>query len=194
MPSLTTLLSVAPPFVAGVDQYDPVWLRCLEATRNAIRGLRLTGVGSDSVIMLEQPLVDRYFDNGDGSAKNTTPPLPFPGVIVWPWQQEAYNPAEGTNLRDEIGYPVAVSFVERGSGRTGDSAMVHDRAAIKRHMVWREQVSRRFRFASWPEIPEIEESNVSPNLYAIPSLYQKNDIFHGAMVIVFASRETRDQQ
>lgn len=178
-------------FVPAVD-YDPVWLRCLEATVEAIKGLagdgRLPGIAATSVVLLEQPLVSLYFGTDD--AGNSL--LPYPGIIVWPWSRESI--ADFSNLREEIGYPVAVSFVEKGSGSTGTNAMVASRTAMRKHMMWREKVSRRFRKAVWADIGEIEQSNVRPDVYAIPDAYKNADLFHGATIIDFQAFEGRDSE
>jgi hypothetical protein len=175
-----------------VAEYDPVWLRCLEATVDAIKTLagdgRLPGIDADSVILLEQPLVSLYFGTDD--AGNSL--LSYPGIIVWPWSRESV--LDFSNLREEIGYPVAVSFVDKGAGSTGTSAMVASRAKIRQHMLWREKVSRRFRKAVWSEIAEIEQSSVRPDVYAIPDAYKNADLFHGATIIDFQAFEGRDAE
>lgn len=174
-----------------LPEYDPVWLRCLEEVVDRLKGLagngKLPGIVAASVVSAEQPDASQLF--GD-SAKARG--LAYPGIIVWPFQQEGYAPGEGTNERDEITYPVAVSFVDKGSSTTGDDAMIVNRAAYRRHMLWRERVSRRFRFASWPEINEVRESNVRYQLYALPSEYRNSDLFHGAIIVDFIAWETRD--
>ena len=172
--------------------YDPVWLRCLEATVDAIKTLagdnRLPGIAATSVVLLEQPLVSLYFGTDDGSNEL----LAYPGIIVWPWSRESV--LDFSNIREEIGYPVAVSFVDKGAGSTGTDAMVASRAEIRKHMLWRERVSRRFRKAVWSDISEVEQSNVQPDVYAIPEAYKNADLFHGATIIDFQAFEGRDAE
>ena len=172
--------------------YDPVWLRCCDLVLRKLRTLagegRLDGIAATSIVAAELPHVKPFF----GATTEGGQALAYPGIIVWPFQQESYDPSAAQNDRDEIVYPVAISFVDSGSGTTGDNAMIKDRAARRRHMLWREKVSRRFRFGTWPTITEVQKSNVRYQLYAIPEQYRSNDLFHGAVVVDFTAWETRD--
>jgi hypothetical protein len=177
---------------ALLPDYDPVWLRCLDEVLARLKGLagegRLPGIAAASIVAAEQCQLDPFFAPVDKGGQG----LAYPGILVWLPQQESYTPSAGPNDRDEIVYPVAISFVDKGSGVTGTDAMIASRPARRRHMLWRERVSRRFRFASWPDITEIRESNVRYLAYAVPEVYRNNDLFHGAIVIDFVSWETRD--
>jgi hypothetical protein len=171
--------------------YDPVWLRCQDAVLLALRELagegRLPGIAEESIIAVEQPDVSRFFGAG---AQNSQ--LEYPGILVWPYQRETSEVATGSNLLDEITYPVAISFCDKGSSSTGTAAMVGSRAARRKHMTWREMVSRRFRHFECPEITEIRDVYIRYELYALPSEYRHSDVYHGAIVVDFISRETRD--
>lgn len=173
--------------------YDPVWLRCQDAVLVALRDMadagRLPGMSTASIIAVEQPLVSRFFGTG---AQNVETPLEYPGAMVWPFQQEATDIAAGSNLLDEITYPVAISLVDKGSSATGTSSMVGSKASRRRHMTWRENISKRFRHFECPGITEIRDVYIRPQLYAIPSVYQNDDLYHGAIVVDFISRESRD--
>jgi hypothetical protein len=175
----------------GTDLYDPVWLRCLELVVSELQGLAGSGVLEEiaeaSIVAAELPSVAEIFGAAPkGSA------VAYPGIIVWPFQQEQHDPAGGPNDRDEITYPVAISFVDKGAGVTGTDSMVRSRAARRKHMLWREKASRLFRHGTWPTITEIRESNVRYQLYAIPEQYRSADLFHGAIVVDFIAWETRD--
>jgi hypothetical protein len=176
------------------DVYDPVWLRCIDAVLESLQAMaadaRLEEIASASIVVAEQPYVKPFF----GSTAEGGLALAYPGIIVWPYQQEAHPLAAGPNNRDEIVYPVAISFVDKGSGVTGTNAMFKDREAYRRHMLWREKVSRRFRKGTWPTITEVRESNVRYQLYAIPELYRGNDLFHGAIIVDFTAWESRDAE
>jgi len=171
--------------VAAEQEYDPVWLQCLEATRDVLRELaaddRLEGIDSASIIMLEQPLVSQFYGKDD--AGNSL--LPYPGAIVWPGTKETIT--DYSNFREGVDFPIVISFVDKGAGSTGTSAMVSDRDKIRQHMLWREKASQRFRYSEWPDIEEVEKSTVQPESYLIPELYRHADIYHGALVIVFST-------
>ncbi len=102
--------------IAEAPDYDPVWLRCQDAVLNALVEMaeagELPGIAAASIIAAEQPDVSRLFGS---TGKCLT--LSYPGLIVWPFQQEASDVAAGSNLLDEITYPVAISIVDKGSGR-----------------------------------------------------------------------------
>lgn len=173
-------------------EYDPVWLRCQEAVLSALVAMAdggdLLGISSASLVAAEQPDVSRLFG---ATGKCLT--LDYPGAIVWPYQQESTDIAAGSNLLDEIVYPVAISLVDKGSGATGENGMIVNRAARRRHMLWREKISRRFRhFLDLATLPEVRDVYIRYQLFALPSAYKNDDLFHGAIVVDFISQETRD--
>ena len=179
--------------VEVVEVYDPVWLRCQDAVTEALQALatagELEGISADSVIACELPDVKRYFGEG---ATDVDDPLDFPGIMVWPYQQEVSEIAAGDNLRDEIVYPIAVSVIDKGSHKTGVNSMAVSRSARRLHMLWREVISNKFRhFDVGVDLPEIRDVYVRPGVYAIDAAYRANNIYHGVYVIDFYSLETR---
>lgn len=176
--------------LAEAPDYDPVWLRCQDATSRALRAMadadRLPGIVRASIVDAEQPDVSRLFGT---SGKCLT--LSYPGIIVWPYQQEATNIADGSNLLDEITYSVAISLVDKGSGATGADGMIVNRSLRRRHMLWRERISRKFRHYL-TDVAEVRDVYVRYQLFAIPSAYKNDDLYHGAIVADFYSQETRD--
>jgi len=172
-------------------EYDPVWLRCMDAVLNTLRDMadegRMPDIVAESIIAVEQPLVSRFFGEDAQNAQ-----LDYPGMMVWPYQQEATEITAGGNLLDEITYPVAISIVDSGAGATGSNAMVGSRSSRRKHLLWRERISRKFRHFECSEITEVRDVYIRPQLYAIPSAYQNNDLFHGAIIVDFFSQESRD--
>jgi hypothetical protein len=112
--------------------------------------------------------------------------------MVCPYTQEMTDIAAGANLVDEIVYPISISFVDKGAGVTGTSYMVGSDEAREKHMYWREKVSRKFRHFLCADITEIRDVYIRPGVYAVGSTYQSDDLYHGAIVVDFYSRETRD--
>ena len=176
--------------LALAPDYDPVWLRCQEAVLNALVAMAAAGdlvdISAASIVAAEQPDVSRLF-----GATGKCATLSYPGAIVWPYQQESTDIAAGDNLRDEITYPVAISLVDKGSGSTGADGMIINRAYRRRHMLWREKISRKFRHYL-ASIREVRDVYIRYQLFAIPSAYKNDDLFHGAIVVDFISQETRD--
>jgi hypothetical protein len=171
--------------------YDPVWLRCMDAVLSTLRGLAgegvLPGIVEASIIAVEQPNVTQFFG---ANAQNAQ--LSYPGIMVWPAENERTAIAEGNNLQDEIVYPVGIAFADSGAGVTGANSMVGSKSARRRHMTWREKISRKFRHFLCPEIPEIRDVYIRPGVYAVPSMYKNDDLFHGAIIVDFFSQEDRD--
>lgn len=176
--------------LALAPDYDPVWLRCQDAVLNALVEMaeagELPGIAAASIIDAEQPDVSKLFGTS-GKCRQ----LDYPGLIVWPFQQESTNIADGDNLRDEITYPVAISLVDKGSSATGEDGMIVNRATRRRHLLWREKISRKFRHYL-ASIREVRDVYIRYQLFAIPSAYKNDDLFHGAIVVDFISQETRD--
>lgn len=176
--------------LALAPEYDPVWLRCQEAVYDALVAMAdagdLVDMLSANIVAAEQPDVSRLFGTAGKCAT-----LSYPGAIVWPYQQESSNIADGGNLLDDITYPVAISLVDNGSGSTGADGMIINRAYRRRHMLWREKISRKFRHYL-ADIREVRDVYIRYQLFAIPSAYKNDDLFHGAIVVDFISQETRD--
>lgn len=190
--SLLSPFAVSYPFNVTELTYDPVWLRCQDAVGQALRAMaddnRLPGIVRASIIDAEQPDVSKLFGTS-GKCRQ----LDYPGLIVWPFQQESTNIADGSNLLDEITYPVAISLVDKGSGATGADGMIVNRTARRRHMLWRERISRKFRHYL-ADVAEVRDVYIRYQLFAIPSAYKNDDLFHGAIVVDFISQETRDNE
>lgn len=179
------------PGVLAAHDYEAVWFRCQSAVTAALVAMadagRLPNIVAASIVDAEQPDVSKLF-GPEGKCKK----LDYPGLIVWPFQQEATIVTDGSNLTDDIMYSVAVSFVDKGSGATGPNAMIVNPAARARHKLWRERVSRKFRHFQVPEIREVFDVYVRYQLYAVPSIYKNDDLYHGAIVVDFKCQETRD--
>ena len=158
---------------------------CQIAARDALRAMadagRLPGIVSASIIDAEQPDVSKLFGS-DGKCLQ----LDYPGIIVWPFQQESTDVTSGNNLQDEIVYPVALSFVDKGSSATGANGMIVNAESRKRHALWRQRASRKFRHFL-TSVPHIWDVYIRYQLYAIPSIYKNDDLFHGAIVVDFAA-------
>ena len=70
----------------------------------------LVDMSSANIVAAEQPDVSRLFGSTGKCATQII------RAIVWPFLQESSDIAARSNLLDEIVYPVAISFVDKGIG------------------------------------------------------------------------------
>lgn len=148
-----------------------VLYRCLTGARSRIQGLALSGVANASVVIREVPNA-RYLQAGD---------VALPAVVIAPVLGEQMNPAAGTNVRDDVGYPVGV-FLVAASNQNLDPVALNYK--------WREQIARAFRNQKLPGVTEVWGCAVEPSAITDPGAWEKNH-FVSAMVLRFASREVR---
>lgn len=127
-----------------------VHMKCLEAIATRLQGLSLSGIASASIVAQWNPLAHR-FQNTNGE----TPELALPGIVIWPSGSEIIPPEAGTNYRDSIGYPCAVTIIA-----TQDmSALASDMDA---RLVWRSRCIGAFRAQRLPNVPEVVQAFVEP--------------------------------
>ncbi len=98
----------------------------LLAVQSQIVSLNLSGIDSAHVILQKVP------SDRDGDL----PATKFPCVIVAPFGPEILNAADGTNLRDDIIYPVIVAIL---AADNGDQS-----ANFNTYLTWREQIRHSF--------------------------------------------------
>jgi len=98
---------------------DTVFKQALDQVRQIIEDLQLDGIGAGEIKVRKFPWDD------------THPPLK--GITI-SWDDEVEG--KGTNCRDDIGYPIVVTFVQ-GTGKGWSDDM-------SRITFWRETVRRRF--------------------------------------------------
>jgi hypothetical protein len=130
--------------VTGGAVYDSVHYALLESVATIIRGMlgsSIIGPASDSVIVRKIPWAGDF-----GSIDPNTMVIAgdkkhaWPAIIICPFDLETLDPLAGTNARDEIGYPVAVTFW-RPNNTAGSVA---SEAGADPFLRWREAVERTF--------------------------------------------------
>lgn len=149
-----------------------VLYRCLTGVRSRIQGLSLSGIASTSVLIREVPS-DRYFKSGD---------IALPGVVIAPVLGEQMNPLLGTNIRDDVGYPIGVFIVAASNQNLTPAAGNYK---------WREQIARAFRNQRLPGVSEVWNCQVEPSAITDPGAWERANLFVSAMTLRFFSREVR---
>lgn len=151
--------------------YRSVWERCVVAVKDTIDGLTLDGIDSTRTLAAWWPKI----------LKNMTPQPP--AILVAPFASEDY-PNIGVNDEDDVGYPVIVVMVDK---LNNDSA-----ANMTRDLLWREQISRVFRFQRLAGVNEIYNSQIQPDVVVHPDAYA-NGLLVSTLLFRFVSREPRGQ-
>lgn len=153
------------------DTTTSVHYRCLVAVQEAIQGLDLTGIADAQIYRMNLP-----------TDRNTQATITLPCVIVSQPGQELE--LEGTNLRDDIGYPVLITFVDKNNQNTT--------ANQARDLLWRQRVYRLFRHQrTITSVTEIERCEVEPGPIIDPGLFQQQNLWIGSLVVRCISREVR---
>lgn len=151
--------------------YKSVWERCVLAVKDTIDGLALDGIASANVVAEWWPKI----------LKNMTPRPP--AVLIAPFASEDY-PNTGVNDQDDVGYPVIVVMVDKLNSESA--------ANMTRDLLWREQISRVFRFQRLAGVPEIYNSQIQPDVVVHPDAYA-NNLLVSTLLFRFVSRESRGQ-
>ncbi|HEX4132481.1 MAG TPA: hypothetical protein VHZ24_20790 [Pirellulales bacterium] len=170
--SLCNLTNTWPPFRA-TTWLPSVHERCLLAVRRQIRSLELPGLNPASVV------IQRLQWSRDFTRQ--PPVYALPGVIISTWGSESMDSEQGTNLTDQVEYPVCVSIV------AGDEPYF---SGIDIFLWWREQLARSFRNQPLAGIPEITNCVVAPGAIVVPEALLRG-VYHSSLVLQFTSLESR---
>ena len=148
-----------------------VWERCVLAVKETIDGLTLSGITTAKAVAEWYPKILREMT-----------PQP-PAILVAPFASEDY-PNTGVNDEDDVGYPVIVVIVDAINAQSSTS--------MNRDLLWREQISRVFRFQRLAGVPEVYISQIAPDVVVNPDAYA-NNLLVSAVLFRFVSREPRGQ-
>lgn len=140
---------------------DSVHMKCLESIVTRLQSLDLVGIADASIVAQWNPRTDR-FQNLTGA----TAELALPGIIVWPFGTEIIPPQAGTNYRDEIGYPCAVTIVA-----TQD--MADHTTNLDARFLWRERCIGAFRAQRLPGVTEVVQAFVEPQTIVDAGLWMQ---------------------
>ena len=147
---------------------EAVLFQCLTAVRSRSQTLALSGVANQSVVVRKVP-----------DDKNITKPA----VVIAPLGRETLDPADGTNNRDDVGYPVLVALLD---GDNQNPTSNHGR-----NLLWREKIRRAFHNQRLPGVDAIITTFVEPLPVTDAAAWFERNTFVTAMLLRFISREPR---
>lgn len=158
-----SVLGASPPIRSRVDDGgDDIFTRCLEAVQATVRELDLTGVPDDRVHLRTVP--------------QDSAGLATPCVFVFPFGSEGFAEGAGTNLKDEIIYPVMVAFIKAGN---------QDNDATPRdlYLLNRQRISDAFRNQRLAGVPESIMINTSYREVISTNAWLNHNLFAGGIVL-----------
>ena len=170
MMDMLDLLSLWSPFDNETAFPASIYQQILEAVVTKLKALPLGGIAEDSIILRKIP-TNREFDRGL---------LTLPGIIVSPWRGESET--GGTNLRDDVVYPVIVDLVQKSNEDQEEN--------LPRFLLWRERILKAFRHQRLSGVDEVMTCSVEVLSVFNTSVFAKG-YDHSAIVLKFTSRELR---
>jgi len=142
----------------------------LRTVQSEIQGLSLVDIADDHLHVQKVPST-RNFTASD-----------FPAILIAPAGAPKFNKTGGTNLRDEIEYPVGVYIVDADN---------QDQTVNRnKYLNWYEIILKKFRTPRLSGVDTIINSYVSPGLVVDPGWFEAGE-FHAGMTLWFISWETR---
>lgn len=149
-----------------------VHYRCLEAVKARILLCDLQDLADASVIIRQLPS-DRGFDDGEYT---------LPGIVISQIGVENQSPSEGTNIRDDVQYPVTITILA-----AGNQDLVTNQ---EKYLKWREQINRALRNQRLTGVDEVYRVTVTPGPITSPNAAW-NNYYHSQLIIRCVSREIR---
>ena len=141
----------------------------LTTVKTEIQGLNLTDIANDHV-HIQKVASTRNFQSTD-----------FPAVLIAPGNPKL-NPQAGTNLRDQIEYPIGVFMVDND----GQNQTVNR----NKYLEWYEAIVQKFRTPRLTGVDSIVNSFVSPGAVVDQDWFQVGE-YHAGVTLWFISWETR---
>jgi hypothetical protein len=149
-----------------VTYSESIHYLCAQAIQTSIKALDLPLLNDDQVLVQKLPWYRAET---------------LPACVVSTWQQEAVPLNSGTNLRDDISYPVQVSFVQAGN----QSLTTHHALLL----MWRQQAMRNFRNQRL-SVECVWTCRIQPATVFMPAEFQRN-LDHSSFTVACINREYR---
>lgn len=147
---------------------DSLQVRIETAIVSGIQGLALEGLEDENVQRQLVPL--------DRDLVLTA----LPAVRVSPLGREAYD--GGTNVSDDIAYPVQVLLIARANQDLASASSGDD------WLFWREQMSRAFHHQRLSGVAEVYDCRVEPHDIVVPTAWLKQNLFVSGLVVWCVAR------
>lgn len=149
----------------------------LVAVQSGITGLSLTGLSSTAVV------VQKVASVRPADLPKFDPQGPV--VVVAPLGQETLTPTAGTNLRDDIVYPVLVAILAPDL-----QSQTIDR---DKYLTWRQSIRRKFHHntSAFTSLSSVINSIVQPQAIIDTQAFFERNSLVSALLIQVTSREAR---
>lgn len=141
---------------------------CLVAAQSKIQSLALSGISNANVVI-------RKLNSDHG--------LTLPGIVLSPLGAEQQGLRLGTNIQDDVTYPIVLSILE-AENRDMSSTNLNTR------LLWRERINQAFRSQRLSTATTVYIVDVQPGPIVSPSDLWKN-IYHSGLILRCTSREGR---
>lgn len=142
----------------------------LTTVQTKIRALNLTDIPDANVIIQKVPST-RDFESAN-----------FPAVIIAPAGEPKFDINKGTNVRDQIDYPIGVFMI---------AADNQDQVANReKYFTWYEAILKEFRTPRLAGVDSIVNSYVTPGAMVEPGWFELGEYVAG-LVLWLISWETR---
>lgn len=156
------------PLIAPANSVKAIWEQCLDALKTGIQGLSLSGLPSVNVSKVWWPELSANLSNA------------MPGVQIAPVGSEEY--VNQVTTQDDLDYPCVVVIV--------DKANKQSQANLSRVLLWRQSISRAFRYRPNALIQGCYTCDIAPDLVLNPDAYRDNLII-SVILFKFRVREPR---
>jgi hypothetical protein len=153
---------------------DAVAYRCLLAVQARIRGLALTGLAEQSVLV-QKVATDR--DLGQGRT------FSLPVITVSPYAEELIPSVVGTNLRDDVVYRLQVTILAANNQ--------DQQSNLALYLHWRERIAQAFRQQPLPGVAEVYQCEVLPHDIISAEAFLNHNLFCSSLLVHCWSREPR---
>jgi hypothetical protein len=147
---------------------DSIHYRCLLAVQARIQGLLLEGIAAENVVLQKLPFLETNAS--------------LPRILLSHLGKEDVSSEPGTNLRDDIGYPVVVSIIAADN--------LDQQQNASQYLLWRERISQAFRHQRLAEVPEVWTCRIEPRQVTTSDAFSHN-VYHSSLTLRFFSRESR---
>lgn len=160
------------PLTSGAEA---VLHRLLQAVRARIQGLALASILNASVVVRKVPS-----ERNVGAAQA----VKYPCVQIAALGAERIDPHQGTNQKDDVGYPILVTLLDKENDQSPTTNLA-------RNLLWREKIIRAFRQQRPVGVPECFTCAVEPAAIVDPATWLAQSLWSSSLVLRFTSRESR---
>ena len=141
--------------------------------RAKILALALPDILPDNVLILK-----RLRDRDSDLPVNPT----YPCILIGPVGSETLDPNGGTNLRDDIVYPINIAMLDLDNQDQD--------ANFDRNLFWREQIRQKLNNKRLDDVPSVIRVTVQPGVIVDPKMFDA-DKYCSILGVNVRSREER---